>query len=76
MIDDNTREIKIIEAYYKGALVGKFVDMHHMRAVLGDLADKVSYQFAKIDEKRHEKLFWTLIRRGYDVLEKKEQKTR
>lgn len=70
MFNDNTREFKIIEAYDKGKLVGKFVDMHTARNKLGPLADKVSYNFTTVvNEKRDKELFWTLIRKGF-ILER------
>ena len=66
LLNDTTREIGIIEARYKDKVVGKFVDMHTLRCVLGGvLADKVSYSFYKINEKRDNDLFWALIRKGY-----------
>ncbi len=66
VFDDNTREITIIEARYKGKVLGKFVDMHTLRSVLGGvLADKVSCSFYKVDEKRENELFWALIQKGY-----------
>ena len=66
MFDDNTREIGIIEAKYKDKTLGKFVDMHTLRNVLGNvLADKVSCSFYKVNEKKDKKLFWDLIHKGY-----------
>ena len=63
---DNTREITIIEAYYNDKLIGKFIDMRTARDKLGVLADKVSYQFnVKINEKTNNKLFWTLLEKGF-----------
>ena len=70
LLFDNTREFKIIEAYYKGKLVGKFVDMHTATNQLGVLANKVSYMFTTVvNEKRDEKLFWELIQKGYIINE-------
>lgn len=68
VFDDTTREMRIIEAYHKNKLVGKFVDMHTLTNKLGNLANEVSYKFETIDEKRHETLFWNIIRNGF-VLE-------
>lgn len=66
IFDDNTREFNIIEAYHKGKLVGKFVDMRTARDKLGTLADKVSYNFSTVvNEKRDNKLFWELIEKGF-----------
>ena len=73
MFNDNTREIRIIEAYYKDKLVGKFVDMHTLRNQLGALADKVSYKFNIINEKSNETLFWDMIRKGF-ILENIQKK--
>lgn len=73
MFNDNTREIRIIEAYYKDKLVGKFVDMHTLRNQLGALADKVSYKFNTINEKSNETLFWDMIRKGF-ILENIQKK--
>lgn len=67
--DNNAREIRIIEAYYKDKLLGKFIDMHTLRSELGVLADKVSYKFVSINEKQHETLFWHMIRKRF-ILEK------
>lgn len=76
LFDDNTREFNIIEAYHKGKLVGKFVDMRTARDKLGILADKVSYNFATVvNEKRDNKLFWELIEKGF-VLNNKNTKSR
>lgn len=76
IFDDNTREFNIIEAYYKGKPVGKFVDMRTARDKLGTLADKVSYNFATVvNEKRDNKLFWELIEKGF-VLNNKNTKSR
>lgn len=69
MFGEDIREIRIIEAYYKDKLVGKFVDMHTLRNQLGELADKVSYKFDTINEKKHKTLFWKLIEKGH-ILEK------
>lgn len=69
VLNDTTREIRIIEAYYKNKLLGKFVDMHTLRNQLGVLADKVSYKFIVINEKTEETLFWDIIRNGF-ILEK------
>jgi len=70
MFNDNTREFKIIEAFNKGTLVGKFVDMHTARRILGPLADEVSYNFTTIvNEKRDNELFWNIIRNGYVLRE-------
>ena len=66
IFNDNTREIPIIEAYYKEKLVGKFVDMHIAINKLGVLANKVSYKFNIIvNEKTNNKLFWELIQNGF-----------
>ena len=74
LFNDTTREIPIIEAYYKDKLVGKFVDMHTLRNRLGILADKVSCRFnVIINEKTHETLFWNLIKTGF-ILEKQKVK--
>ena len=63
---DNTREIPVIEVYYKEKLIGKFVDMHTARNQLGVLADKVSYNFNIIvNEKTNSELFWKLIEKGF-----------
>lgn len=76
IFDDNTREFNIIEAYHKGKLAGKFVDMRIARDKLGSLADKVSYNFATVvNEKRDNKLFWELIEKGF-VLNNKNTKSR
>lgn len=73
MFDDNTREIRLIEAYYNDKLVGKFVDMHTLRNQLGVLADKVSIKFNTINEKSHETLFWNIIRNGFVLEEQKKR---
>ncbi len=66
IFNDNTREIPIIEAYYKDKPIGKFVDMHTARNKLGVLADKVSYHFnINVNEKSNNKLFWELIQKGF-----------
>lgn len=66
LLNDTTREVSVIEARYKGKVLGKFVDMHTLRCVLGGmLADKVSCNFYKVNEKRDNELFWALIRKGY-----------
>lgn len=70
VLNDTTREIRIIEAYYKDKVVGKFVDMHTMRNQLGVLADKVSYKFVVVNEKIQNILFWDMIRNGF-ILENK-----
>ena len=66
IFSDTTREITIIEAYYKEKLIGKFVDMHTARNKLGILADKATYKFnVVINEKSNNKLFWELIQKGF-----------
>ena len=66
LFNDTTREINIIEAYYKDKLIGKFVDMHTATNKLGVLTNKVSYRFnIPINEKNNNKLFWTIIRNGF-----------
>lgn len=65
VLNDTTREIRVIEAYHKNKLLGKFVDMHTLRNQLGVLADKVSYKFIVINEKTEETLFWNIIRNGF-----------
>ena len=67
ILGDNTREIKIIEAYHKGKLVGKFVDMHTLTNKLGNLANEISYKFVTINEKSQETLFWNIIRNGFEL---------
>ena len=67
VFNDNTREMRIIEAYHKDKLVGKFVDMHTLTNKLGVLANEVSIKFSVINEKSHETLFWTMIKNGFEL---------